>query len=97
MELNIKTTVVSSPEQVSSQLDNELVILDTKNGGYFGLNEVGSRIWSLMQTPILVSSIRDTLLDEYEVGQEELEMDIINILSALQDVELIQIVNETVA
>lgn len=41
--------ISASPDQISSQLGDESVILNVKTGLYFGLNEVGSRVWSITQ------------------------------------------------
>lgn len=47
------------------------------SGTYFGLNAVGARIWSSLsdQGHSLVE-IRDMLMMEFEVGEEEAERDI---------------------
>ena len=41
--------VKAAKEQVSCDLAGEAVILNLKSGQYFGLNEVGTRIWNLIQ------------------------------------------------
>lgn len=63
--------VVATKEQVSSVLAGEAVILDLKSGVYYGLNDVGARIWNLLQEPRKVDEIRDTLLAEYSVEPEQ--------------------------
>ena len=43
-------TRVTIPETVLFRdLDGEAVLLDTVSGRYFGLNEVGTRMWALLQ------------------------------------------------
>ena len=37
-----------SPDVVFRDLDGEAVILDLVSGTYFGLNEVGTRVWRLV-------------------------------------------------
>ena len=48
--------VVASPDQVSSDLAGEIVMLNLASGTYYGLDEVGARIWNLVQQPTPVSA-----------------------------------------
>jgi hypothetical protein len=79
------------PDQVSSQLGDEAVILNVKTGTYFGLNEVGTRIWSLIQEPVPVEKVIQTLLDEYEVDPKQCEEDILNLIDDLSNAALIEV------
>ena len=38
-------------EQASCDLTGEAVILNLRSGQYFSLNDVGTRIWNLIQEP----------------------------------------------
>lgn len=35
---------------IASKIDDELVMMDTDQGNYFGLNPVGAHIWNLLET-----------------------------------------------
>lgn len=83
--------VAAAPEQISSDLAGEAVILQLKTGIYYGLNEVGARIWELVQRPRTVSSLRDTILSEYEVDLETCMQDLRMVLHALAEAELLVI------
>jgi hypothetical protein len=87
------TMVVVSPEQVSTNLEDEAVILHLKDGVYYGLNPVGARIWNLLQESRTVEEIRDIILEEYEVDQERCEQDLENLLQELLDKGLIELKN----
>jgi hypothetical protein len=82
--VTLASTVVVSPHQVSTSLGNEAVILGADAGQYFGLNEVGARIWELVQTPVLVSAICETVCAEYEVAPENCERDVLELLGDLR-------------
>ena len=77
------STVVVSPNQVSTALGNDTVILGADAGQYFGLNEVGARVWELVQQPVSVSAICDVLCAEYEVDKEVCERDVLELLNEL--------------
>lgn len=83
--------VVAVKEQISSNLADEAVILNLKTGVYFGLNEVGARIWSLIQRPQSVQDLRDALLAEYEVEPEICDRDLLQLLQELKAADLIEV------
>ncbi len=80
----LRSTVVVSPHQVSTSLGHEAVILGADAGEYFGLNEVGARVWELVQQPVQVSQICAALCAEYEVQPAECERDVLELLGELR-------------
>ena len=82
--VTLASTVVVSPQQVSTSLNNDVVILGAEAGQYFGLDEVGARIWELVQAPVLVSAICETVCAEYEVAPENCERDVLELLADLR-------------
>jgi hypothetical protein len=78
-------------EQVSCDLAGEAVILSLKTGEYFGLNEVGTRVWNFIQEPKTVAAVLDTVLKEYDVALDQLERDIFVLLEQMVNKNLIEI------
>lgn len=91
------STVVAAEGQVSSDLGDEVAILDFRAGMYYGLDAVGSRVWQLVQEPKRVSEIRDTLLEEYEVDPERCDRDLIGLLQRLAEEGLVEVRDDTFA
>jgi hypothetical protein len=85
------STITVSADQVSSQLGEEAVILNVKTGVYYGLNEVGARIWSLIQEPVRFDAIVQTLLEEYDVEASQCEDDVRTLLQELMAAKLIEV------
>jgi Coenzyme PQQ synthesis protein D (PqqD) len=85
------TTVMASKDQVCCDLAGEAAILNLKNSVYYGLNTVGARIWTLVQEPIAVGAVRDTILREYDVEPELCERDLLDLLRKLAAEGLITI------
>lgn len=63
--------VVVTAEQLSTRLGEEIVILGLRDSVYYGLSDVGARIWDLIQTPRTVAEILNALVTEYEVTAAE--------------------------
>jgi hypothetical protein len=82
-------------EHLCCDLNGEAVILNLKNGKYYGLNGVGSRIWDLVQTPISSGEIESVILLEYDVALELCQRQVSEFLKQMLAEELIEIVNET--
>jgi len=72
-----------SSEVLTQEVGGETVILDLKSESYFGLDEVGTRIWQLLQEQEDIQTITATMLNEYDVKEEQLEKDIQNLLTQL--------------
>lgn len=83
MKLTTETVLVASQEQVSADLSSDgsanVVILGLKDGMYFELNEVGARVWNLIQQPRSVQSVVAELLQEYDVAAEKCEADVLSL------------------
>jgi hypothetical protein len=90
--IDLETIVEASSDQVSGELqEGDLAILNLRDGVYYGLNPVGSRIWALIQSPVSVKELRDKLLEEYEVDEEVCTRELIDLLSELSNKELISV------
>jgi hypothetical protein len=81
--ISLDSTVVAAEGQVSSEIGDEVAILDLKAGTYYGLDGVGARVWELVQEPQSVREIWYILLEEYEVEPERCERDLLALLQRL--------------
>jgi hypothetical protein len=83
--------VVASPDQVSSDLAGETVLLSMASARYYGLEGIGSRIWELVGTPTRVADVCDAITAEYDVTPERCEADVLAFLRDLAAKELIEV------
>ncbi len=97
MSISSESIVVAAPSQVSSDLQDESVILDMQSGTYYGLNEVGASIWAMIQEPQPVAKIQAAILAEYEVEAEQCAQDVITLLNQLVERGLVRIKDEAIA
>jgi hypothetical protein len=91
MKILSTSCVTAVQEQVSTTLDDEAVILNLKDGVYYGLNPMGARIWDLIQESRTVGEIRNIILEEYEVEPERCEQDLVRLLNELAAKGLVKI------
>lgn len=83
-------------EHLCCELNGEAVVLSLKNGKYYGLNPVASRIWELIQNPLSTEEIQQAILLEYDVESEMCAQEISIFLKQMAAEELIVIINEKV-
>jgi hypothetical protein len=66
-----------APEAIFNKIDDEVVIMSLANDAYINLNEVGSRIWELLaESPRTIDDLVLTLIDEFEVTEEQCREDV---------------------
>lgn len=75
------------------EIDGESALLDLKSGRYFGLDEVGTRMWSLLSGEETVQAAYERLLEEYEVDASTLKEELDALLGKLLDRGLIEVVH----
>ena len=79
------------PQQVlARQVGDETVMLDLDNGTYYGLDQVGTRIWQLLAEGKTLAQVCDTMIEEYEVSREEIERDVTRLVADLSDKGLLK-------
>jgi len=90
-KISKESVVWAIKDQVSCDLQGEAVILNFDSGVYYSLNRVGAYIWNLIQQPRPVKDILGMILDEYDVGADRCELDLIGLLKDLQGAGLINV------
>ncbi len=89
--LSPRSVVSACKEQLSSELSEEIVILNVKAGIYYGLDPVGTRVWKLVQTPRTVAEILEALLKEFDAAPADCEQDLMTLLGSLAGAGLIEV------
>ena len=80
------------PNQSSSVLGTETILLNYELGNYYELNEVGGFIWALLQQErvIAVGEIERRILDEFDVEPAICQQELSPFLTGLLREKLIQ-------
>jgi Coenzyme PQQ synthesis protein D (PqqD) len=83
---------ITVPDAVlHQQLGEETVLLHLATERYYGLDEVGSRVWQLLQEHRTLDPIVGALLDEYDVDETTLRGDLERLLDELADLGLVHV------
>ena len=65
---------------IDANIDDEIVALSMERGTCYGMNRVGSRIWTLLAKPIRICDLCAVLLAEYRVDPEVCEREVLDLL-----------------
>lgn len=88
--MNTQTRIKRSDRPLTSSVADELVMFDTEKGKYYGLNDIAAEIWNILEEPMTVEELCDTLTDEFDVEEEECRSDLLNFLPKLLDKGLVE-------
>jgi hypothetical protein len=83
--------IVVAEGVLASDFGAEQVILNLHDGVYYGLEDVGARIWKLLQRPTTVLAMRDSLVLEYDVDEGRCERDLRALIADLSARHLVEI------
>jgi hypothetical protein len=81
--------IIAEPSATSTDMDDEVVVLNMATGRYYGLNEVAGQVWKWVQEPRTRDELLALLLDEFEVEPAQAAPDLDALLGDLQDRALI--------
>ncbi len=77
------------PDVIWRKMGEEMVLLNVKNENYYSLNEVGSRVWELIDGQATPDQIASRVAEEYDAPEEQVESDVMELLRDLRLQELV--------
>ena len=90
-----KKSYTKKDDFVTRCITDETIIVPIRSGvgdlnSIYTLNEMGTRIWELMNDQTDIDKMAEIISSEYEVSIEEAKKDVAEFLSSLESVGLIQ-------
>lgn len=61
---------------LASALGEEIVMMNTDNGDYIGVNGVGADIWNMLSEPLRINDLIKKITELYEVTPEQGKSDL---------------------
>jgi hypothetical protein len=87
----LSRTITVPDTVLYEQLDSEVVLFSLTTQHYYGLDELGTRVWQLLLERQTVASILADLLQEYEVEEVVLRRDVERLVGELAANGLIEL------
>lgn len=89
--LSSASTIQRSDNQLSTQIDDEMVLMSIERGNYYGLDAIATDIWKRLEQPLTVSDLCGALVEEYDADAETILRDVLALLEHLLDEGFIEI------
>ena len=83
--------VTLSAEALVQEIGGEAVILDLASSTYFGLDDIGLRIWRLLETGKALNEVLGIMLEEYDVSERQMETDLLAFVDKLHKAGLVSV------
>jgi len=76
---------------LSTELDQETVLMSIDAGAYYGMGGTARSIWERLATPITFSALVDDLVREYEIPHETCAADLQGFLAEMEREGLLRV------
>lgn len=79
-----------SVELLEADINDELVALEPNKGSCFGFNAVAKDVWRKLEHPRSFEELREELLNEYDVSENQCTEELRELLKQMSDSKLIE-------
>lgn len=93
-KISIEHFVIQSEGNIVSDMGSEKVMLNIENGKYYNLGRIGGDIWELIDKPILVSGLTNSIMAKYDVSKEKCEEEVISFLESMHEEGLVRVITQ---
>ncbi|GAA0328343.1 hypothetical protein GCM10009087_43180 [Sphingomonas oligophenolica] len=69
---------------LSARVGDEIMMMSPEHGKYIGVNEVGARIWELIETPSDAATVYAELQREFDVSPEDCQAEVDSFLAEME-------------
>ncbi len=89
--LSLTDIVERDPDVIDAVAGDDIVMVRLANGSYYGVSEVSRRIWERLKTPVMVSQVIASLIDQYDVEPGTCERETLAFLERMLGESLIRV------
>lgn len=84
-------TVCRGQDQVSTELDGEVVLMSIEQGKYYQMSAIASDIWRRLAQPQTVAALCDDLGQSFDAPADVIRADVLALLNRMHRERLIEI------
>ena len=81
--VSLEAIVALGDDLVARDFNGQVVSLNLESGTYFGLEQLGARIWALLQQGGPLRRVFEEIYQEYDVSPDTLERDLLRLVGEL--------------
>jgi hypothetical protein len=83
MQDQLDRAVRVADDVICRELDGEAIVLNLASSMYFGLDQVGTRIWQLCETHGSLRAVWEAMQREFDAPSDRLETDLLTFVDEL--------------
>jgi hypothetical protein len=91
-KITLDSKVCRVDELLALDVSGATILSNLETGFYYGIEEIGRRIWELTSAPIVVTELCGILTKEYDVDADTCEQDVLGFLNELAAERLLLVV-----
>ena len=96
--MNLEQRFQKNENFVFRRIESETILVPIKDnvgdmGSIYNLNEMGAFIWEQLDGQHKLKSVKDKILDEYEVSPQEAEADLKAFMADLIEIEAVRLID----
>lgn len=81
---------LKSPELVWTQVQDEVIVLDTRNSCYSSLNKTAAKLWVALSAGTSITEMEASLQEDYGIDAETAKTDVANFVQVLRGQDMIE-------
>lgn len=81
--ISMDSEISKNSDIYSSEIDDEVIMMNIDNNSYYTITEIGNRIWVLMDSLNTPQAICQQLMEEFEVSTEQCQKEVLQFLNQL--------------
>ena len=89
--VSVTSRIAKIPNQLHTEIDGRIVVLNAAAGKYFEFDEIGSVIWARIDRYPLVADLCEPLVRDYRVDVQTVQADVSRLLGVLAANDLITV------
>ena len=93
--MDLEAVYLQDPSIVSRNIAGEMILVPIRSNvgdldSIYTLNETAARIWELLDGEHSLGAVRDAIVAEFEVEQEEAVQDVLALIAQLESIGAVQ-------
>lgn len=88
--ITLSTRLSRIPELIATEMDGDLVMMSIEKGQYYGIGGIGSRVWTLLETPMSIAELARVIQQEYEIDAATCQADLLTFAQKLLEHGLVR-------
>lgn len=90
-KLSAESEIVRNTGIIFTKVGDETVLMSVQTGKYYGLDDIGTDVWSRLEAPIRIGALCAALAGAYDGAPEDISRDVLALLDKLVDNGLIEV------